>query len=131
MALKKVETPRGSFIGWGARPGQCVTGTLADYDPTGATIYKSDERIPLLEIELTEPASSFNKSGAETKYEPGEHVFISCSQVNLRRQVKYAVKSAGLKPGVAAMDRERLQKLCRQNPSRRPGLSDLCGRNQL
>jgi len=51
MSWETVEVPRGSYIGWGTKPGQQVTGRITDYDPTGATDF-AGEPVPHLEVEL-------------------------------------------------------------------------------
>lgn len=97
MAFEKVEVPRGAYIGWGGESAagkQHITGRVLDYDPTGSTDFAGKE-CPLLEIELTERAVSFNKKGEHTNYLAGEVVCLSCGQVSLKRAVKKADLRAG------------------------------------
>lgn len=94
MAYEEVDVPAGSYIGWGTKPKQHVTGIVLDYDETGGTDF-NDGVCPLLEVELTEKAASFNKKGQRTNIPSGEVVFLSCGQKNLKR----TVKGANLKRG--------------------------------
>src|SRR5258708_24604576 len=89
-----IDVPRGTFIGWGNRKGQHVTGEVLDYDTTGGTDYDGNP-CPQLEIELTEKASSFTKDGDRTIYDPGELVLVTCGQVSLKRAVKKADPERG------------------------------------
>lgn len=91
---EKVEVPIGTYIGWGNKPKQHVTGTVLDYDEVGGTDF-NDKVCPLLEVELTERAASFNKELERTNYDPGETVFLTCGLTSLKR----AVKKAELKRG--------------------------------
>jgi hypothetical protein len=90
----EVEVPRGAYFGWGNQPGQCVVGKVVNYDETGGTDFDK-EQCPLLELVLSEPADSFNKSGDRTTFEAGETIQMNCGQVSLKR----AVRKADLKPG--------------------------------
>ena len=94
MNWETVDVPRGAYIGWGTKPGQHVTGKVLDYDPAGATDFNGGQ-CPALEIELTEPAASFNREGERTTQDTGEIVQLSCGQVSLKR----AVRKADPKPG--------------------------------
>jgi hypothetical protein len=94
VAWEKVEVPRGTFIGWGNKPGQHVTGRVLEYDPVGGTDY-AGEVCPLLEVELTERAASFDKALHRTNFDPGELVSVTCGQ----KQLKRAIKKADLAPG--------------------------------
>lgn len=89
-----IDVPRGAYIGWGNKKGQHVTGTVLDYDETGGSDYDGDP-CPLLEIELSERAASFNKDGERTNYDPGELVMLTCGQVSLKRAVKKADPKRG------------------------------------
>lgn len=89
-----VEVPRGTFIGWGNKPKQHVTGTVLDYDPTGGRDFNGNV-CPQLEVELTERAASFDKELNRTNYDPGEIVFVTCGLVSLKRAVKAAELQRG------------------------------------
>lgn len=91
---QKVEAPRGSYIGWGSRTGQHVTGTVVDYDEHGGTDY-AGKPCPLLEIELTERAASFDKELNRTNFDAGELVMLTCGQTALKRHVKKAEPKRG------------------------------------
>lgn len=98
MAYQKVEPPpAGTFIGWGNRAKQFVEGVLIDYDETGGRDY-SKKPCPLLEIELTRKAASFNKELERTDYDPGEVVMLTCGLANLKKYVKKVARE-GLEPG--------------------------------
>jgi hypothetical protein len=89
-----VEIPRGAYISWGNQPGQCVAGKVIDYDAAGGTDFNG-EQCPSLELELIEPADSFNKEGQRSTFEAGETVQLNCGQVSLKR----GVRKAALQPG--------------------------------
>lgn len=89
-----ITAPAGSFIGWGTKAGQHVTGRVVDYAIDGGTDYDGN-KCPLLAIELTEPAASFNKDGERTDIEPGEIVQITAGQVKLKAQIRKADPSPG------------------------------------
>lgn len=91
---EKVDVPRGAYVGWGNKKGQHVTGTVLDFDPTGGTDFNSKE-CPVLEVELTEKAASFNKDGERVDFDPGENVMLTCGQVSLKRAVKKADPKRG------------------------------------
>jgi hypothetical protein len=91
---EEIEVPRGAYIGWGNKPGQCVVGKAVRYDETGGTDF-SKEPCPLLELVLSEPADSFNKSGDRSTIKAGETIQMNCGQVSLKR----AVRKAELRPG--------------------------------
>lgn len=91
---EEIDVPRGAYIGWGATPGQHVTGIVRDYSVDGGTDF-NEKPCPQLEVELTEPAASFNKAGERTDIEAGETVQLSCGQVSLKRAVRAANPAAG------------------------------------
>lgn len=91
---EEVDIPRGSFIGWGLRPGQKVVGKVLDYTPTGGTDF-NQEPCPALTLELLEDAYSANKAQQYTKIDRGELVTLNCGQVQLQR----GVRTADPKPG--------------------------------
>lgn len=97
MAYKKVEVPVGSFVGWGKKRGQYVEGKVLDYDPQGGTDF-AKKPCPLLEVELTKRAASFDQDNNRTDYDPGETVMLTCGQANLKKSIKAAARD-GLKPG--------------------------------
>jgi hypothetical protein len=88
-----VEVPRGGYLSWGNQPGQSVVGEVVNYDDNGGTDFNK-EQCPLLELVLSEPADSFNKSGERSTFEAGETIQLNCGQVSLKR----AVHKADLKP---------------------------------
>lgn len=91
---EEIQVPRGAYVGWGNHPGQHVTGKVLAFAEKGGTDF-NDEPCPSLEIELTEPAASFDKNGTRTDYQPGEMVSLNCGQVSLKR----AVRAAAVDPG--------------------------------
>lgn len=93
-AWEEIQVPRGAYVGWGNHPGQHVTGKVLAFAEKGGTDF-NDEPCPSLEIELTEPAASFDKNGNRTDYQPGEMVSLNCGQVSLKR----AVRAAAVDPG--------------------------------
>lgn len=103
---EQIEVPRGQYIGWGNREGQHVTGTVLDIDPHGATTVNGDP-CPLLEIELTEAAASFDKEGNQTNFGAGETVCLSVSQKNLQRGIKKAALRSNDLVKIELIDKER------------------------
>jgi hypothetical protein len=96
MAWETVDVPLGTFVGWGTKKGQHVTGIVTDYEENGGSDFNKNP-CPLLEVELTERAASFNKAGERTDIDPGDTVLLTIGQVNLRKAVKKAdVKYGGL-----------------------------------
>jgi len=89
-----IDVPRGAYIGWGTKPGQHVTGKVTNYEASGGTDFAGSP-CPALEVELTDPAASFNKDGERTDHDPGATVKITAGQVSLRR----AVQKANPRPG--------------------------------
>lgn len=103
MAYEEIEVAGGTFIGWGTRKGQHVTGKVLDYDETGGNDFGNNP-CPLLEIELTERAASFTKDGERTDYDPGEIIMVTCGQANLKRKVKRAELKKGDKVKITLAD---------------------------
>ena len=89
-----VNVPIGSFIGWGERDGQHVTGEVFEYQPEGGTDFNG-EPCPQLSVILTEKAASFNKKGQRTDFDPEALVTLNCGQTSLRRAVKAAKLGTG------------------------------------
>lgn len=89
-----IEAPTGSFIGWGTKKGQHVTGRVVEYSVDGGTDFNS-ARCPLLSVELTEKAASFNKDGDRTDHEAGSIVNITAGQVKLKSVIRTADPSPG------------------------------------
>jgi hypothetical protein len=106
MPWEEIDVPRGQYIGWGNTPGQHVTGALLDMDMHGATTQAGDP-CPLLEIELTYPAASFNKELQRVDFPPGEIVLLSVSQKQLQRAVKLAKLTPGDLVKIELRDQER------------------------
>lgn len=99
MAFKKVEVPAGNFMGWSnTKTGQVVEGKILDYSETDGRDYAKDP-CPLLTVELSRKATSVNKEGERTVYEPGDELSITCGQANLKKSVKKADRDYGLKRG--------------------------------
>lgn len=92
---EEVEVPEGgSFISFGNKKGQHVTGAVVDYQETGATNLKGNP-CPLVVVLLTEKAASISKDGDRTDHDPGEIVNVSGGPTGLDR----ALKAANLKRG--------------------------------
>lgn len=89
-----IEAPSGSFIGWGSKKGQHVTGRVIEYAIDGGTDFNGG-RCPLLTVELTERAASFNKEGERTDHEPGATVNITAGQVKLKSIIRKADPAPG------------------------------------
>lgn len=95
MAWEEIEVPKGAYIGWGNRPGQHVTGGVLSNDPVGATApAKPGQTVgdpcPLLEIELTDKAASYDRDLNRTDFDAGQEVCLSVSQKQLQRAVAKA-----------------------------------------
>ncbi len=91
---EEIAIPSGSFIGWGNRPGQHITGRVVDYSIDGGTDFGGN-KCPILAVELTEKAASFNKDGDRTDIDAGEIVQITCGQVKLKNGVRTADPTPG------------------------------------
>ncbi|WP_183092925.1 hypothetical protein [Nocardioides stalactiti] len=91
---EEIDVPRGAFIGWGSKVGQHVTGKVLAYDERGGTDFAGDP-CPQLQVELTDPAASFNKDGDRTDYPAGDLVVLNCGQVSLKRAVRAAALDVG------------------------------------
>ena len=91
---EEVVVPAGSFIGWGTKPGQHVTGIVTAYSIDGGVDYNG-AKCPLLSVKLTEPAASFNKEGERTDHPAGADVNITCGQVKLKSGVAQANLTVG------------------------------------
>src|SRR4051794_14096427 len=89
-----VEVPRGAFLGWGDKVGQHVTGYVLEYDVEGGTDYYN-KVCPRIDIELVEPAASFNKEGDRTDYPAGEFVVLNAGLVSLKRALRAADPHSG------------------------------------
>ena len=89
-----IEAPSGSFIGWGNRKGQHITGRVVEYAIDGGTDFNGG-KCPMLSIELTEKAASFNKEGDRTDHEAGTLVNITAGQVKLKSVIRSADPSPG------------------------------------
>lgn len=99
MAFQKVEVPAGNFMGWSnSKPGQIVEGKILDYSESDGRDY-AKAPCPLLTVELTRKATSVNKEGERTVYEPGDELSITCGQSNLKKSIKKADRDFGLKRG--------------------------------
>lgn len=90
---EEVSVPKGAYIGWG-KVGQTVVGKVLNFELEGGTDF-NDNKCPLLELELIEPADSYNKDGDHTSYPAGDLVCITAGQVSLKRAVKKADPQVG------------------------------------
>jgi hypothetical protein len=95
MAWEEIDVPKGTYIGWGTRSGQHVTGGVLHYDPVGATCPPKPgqtvgDPCPLLELELTDAAASYDRDLVRTDYPAGQEVCLSVSQKQLQRAVAKA-----------------------------------------
>lgn len=111
MSWEEIDVPKGVYIGWGNTPGQYVQGAVLNFNPTGATTppqpgQQSGTPCPLLEIELTAPAASFDRDLNRTDYPAGDRVCLSVSQKQLQRAVSYANLKAGDLVRITLKDRE-------------------------
>lgn len=100
MAWEEIDVPKGAYIGWGNQSGQHVTGGIIGYDPVGATApprpgQTVGDVCPLLEIELTDAAASFDRELNRTDFEAGQEVCLSVSQKQLQRAVAKARLAVG------------------------------------
>jgi len=90
-----VQVPRGTFVGWGTKPGQKMTGKVLTYDETGGSDFNGNP-CPQVVAELTEPFTNYRDKGTvEETIAAGELVSITCGQANLKR----TVRAAALEPG--------------------------------
>lgn len=92
---EKVEVPRGTFVGWGSKPGQKLTATVVAYDENGTTDFNGNV-CPLVVAELIDPFDNYRDKGTTKEtLAAGELVSITCGQANLKR----TVRAAALEPG--------------------------------
>lgn len=89
-----IAIPAGSFIGWGSKKGQHVTGKVIDYQADGGTDFNQNP-CPQIVIELTEQAASFNKEGDRNEFPAGDIVQITCGQVKLKQGIRAADPTPG------------------------------------
>lgn len=89
-----VDVPAGSYIGWGATPGQVVIGKVIGFNPTGGTDF-AGAPCPELNLELIEPAYSMNKENQRFDYDAGQLVNINAGGANLKRGVMAAQPAIG------------------------------------
>jgi len=89
-----VEVPRGSYIGWGNKTGQHVTGKVVDYSVDGGTDFNG-ARCPHIGIELAEKADSYTKDGDRSEHPAGELVQLNAGQVSLKRALRQADPQPG------------------------------------
>lgn len=90
---EEVSVPKGAYIGWG-KIGQKVVGRVLNFELEGGTDF-NDKPCPLLELELIEPADSYNKSGEQSSYGVGDLICITAGQVSLKRALKKADPEKG------------------------------------
>ena len=96
---EKVEVPRGTFVGWGLKPGQKMTARVLSYSDTDGRDFNG-ETCPLVVAELTEPFTNYRDKGTTQEtidvtllgryYERfGDH------GVSVARRVTYLVTGVG------------------------------------
>lgn len=92
---EKVDVPRGTFIGWGVKPGQKMTARVLTYGDTDGRDFNG-EICPLVVAELIEPFTNYRDKGAtQETIAAGELVSMTCGLANLKRNVR----QAALEPG--------------------------------
>lgn len=92
---KTVEVPRGTFIGWGLKPGQVVSVKVVSFDPTGGSD-ANDKPCPQLVGTLLEAADSYRDQGTTLqRIDAGEMVTVTAGIANL----KAGLLAADPKPG--------------------------------
>lgn len=92
--FKKIEVPRGQFIGWG-KLGQSITIDVLDYDDNGGTDFNGN-LCPLLTGTAMEDTYSFRDKGTtRVEVKRGELVSVTCGQANLRKGIKICDPSRG------------------------------------
>lgn len=79
-------TQDATFVGWGTKKGQHVTGKVLLFHETRGKDFDG-EPCPLLKVELTSKAASFNKEGQRTNIDSGEVVLLTCGQPGLRDDI--------------------------------------------
>lgn len=85
--FKKIEVPRGQFIGWG-KLGQSITIDVLDYDDAGGTDFNGNQ-CPLLTGTAMDDTISFRDKGTtKVQVKAGELVSVTCGQANLRKGIK-------------------------------------------
>lgn len=90
-----VQVPRGTFVGWGNKPGQKMTARVLSYSETDGSDFAGNP-CPQVVAELVEPFTNYRDKGAtEEQLAAGEIVSITCGQANLKR----TVRAAALEPG--------------------------------
>lgn len=89
-----IEAPTGSYIGWGTKKGQFVEGRVTEYTDDGGRDF-TGAHCPLIGIELTEKAASFNKAGERTNHDPGNKIQITAGQVKLKAVLLKAAPRVG------------------------------------
>jgi hypothetical protein len=93
---EQIEVPQGSFVGWGDKPGQFVLGKVLGFNLTGGSVKdKPDIKVPLLTLELMEPAHSFTRKDGWTQFGKGDLVQLTCALVSLQRAVLTAQPAPG------------------------------------
>lgn len=101
-----VEVPVGSFISWGSRAGQHVTGVVLEFSEEGGTDFNGNV-CPQIAVQLTEKAASINKEGERTDFDKGAEVIVNGGQVRLGRALKQAKPKRGdlIKLEIAGVER--------------------------
>ena len=101
-----VEVPAGSFISWGSRAGQHVTGVVLEFAEDGGTDFNGNV-CPRISVQLTEKAASINKEGERTDFDKGAEVLVNGGQVRLGRALKQAKPKRGdlIKMEIAGVER--------------------------
>jgi len=84
--FETVDVPQGSYISWGPKPGQIVTGKVLSFDISGGTDFNGNP-CPVLSLELIDACVSINKSGEEYTFDAGDVATINAGQASLRRAI--------------------------------------------
>jgi hypothetical protein len=90
-----VNIPRGTFIGWGSRPGQKMTAKVLSYGDEEGRDFNGNI-CPQVVAELIDPFTNYRDKGTVTEeLAVGELVSMTCGLANLKR----TVRAAALEPG--------------------------------
>jgi len=106
---EEIEVPKGSYMSWGDRPGQELTGRVVEYTPTGGTDF-NDDPCPQVTVELTRDTYSVNKVGERFDHPAGELLTINAGLANLKKAIRRADPEPGDLLNVAFADTDRADK---------------------
>lgn len=91
----EVEVPAGTFISWGAKPGQTVTLDVISYDPSGGTDFNENPCPRIVGVLVADCATYKDKGATKERVVAGTMVTINAGQANLRRNVLAADPQPG------------------------------------